>query len=77
MTAAEAAGLLAADWDPDALGVAVCRAGSPEPLIAADRLAALADREFGDPLHMLILPGELHHVEADALRSLAGAPGDL
>jgi diphthine synthase len=76
MTADVAAGLLAAEW-PDRLGVAVARAGSPDPVVVADRLSALADRDFGDPLHLLVVPGEVHHVEADALRTLAGAPPDL
>jgi diphthine synthase len=76
MTADVAAGLLAEAW-PDRLGVAVARAGSPDPVVVADRLSALADREFGDPLHLLVLPGDLHHVEADALRTLGGAPADL
>ncbi|AXG07496.1 diphthine synthase [Haloplanus rubicundus] len=76
MTADVAAGLLAEEW-PDRLGVAVARAGSPDPVVVADRLSALADREFGDPLHLLVLPGDLHHVEADALRTLGGAPADL
>jgi diphthine synthase len=55
----------------------VARAGSPDPLVAADRLSALADRDFGEPLHLLVVPGDLHHVEADALRELAGAPEEL
>ncbi|MFC7165739.1 diphthine synthase [Halospeciosus flavus] len=77
MTADHAAGLLAAHWDPDALGVVVARAGSPDPVVAADRLSALAERDFGDPLHLLVIPGDLHHVETDALRGLAGAPDEL
>ncbi|WP_435179585.1 diphthine synthase [Halorussus sp. AFM4] len=76
MTADHAADLLADEYG-DLLGVAVARAGSPDPLVAADRLTALADREFGDPLHLLVVPGELHHIEADALRELAGAPEEL
>ncbi|WP_435347115.1 diphthine synthase [Haloarchaeobius sp. HRN-SO-5] len=75
MTADYAAGLLA-DYYPDALGVVVARAGSPDPLVVADRLAALAEQEFGDPLHLLVVPGDLHVLEADALRDLAGAPAD-
>jgi diphthine synthase len=75
MTADAAAGLLAGvDGWADRLGVAVARAGSPDPVVAADRLAALAERSFGSPLHLLVLPGDLHHVEADALRTLADAP---
>jgi len=73
MTADHAAELLATDWK-DELAVVVARAGSPEPVVAADRLSVLAERSFGDPLHLLVIPGELHHVEADALEALAGAP---
>ncbi|MFD1512436.1 diphthine synthase [Halomarina rubra] len=62
---------------PETLGVAVCRAGSPDPLVVADSLSALAERSFGDPLHLLVVPGDLHLLEADALRELAGAPAAL
>ncbi|SDZ75745.1 diphthine synthase [Haloplanus vescus] len=76
MTADVAAGLLAEEW-PDRLAVAVARAGSPNPVVDADRLSALATRDFGDPLHMLVIPGDLHHVEVDALETLGGAPAEL
>ena len=76
MTADVAAGLLAEAW-ADELAVVVARAGSPDAVVAADRLSKLADREFGDPLHLLVIPGDLHHVEADALVGLAGAPESL
>ncbi|GAB6878780.1 diphthine synthase [Halorubrum gandharaense] len=76
MTADYAAELLAAGW-ADELAVVVARAGSPDAIVAADRLSALAERDFGDPLHLLVIPGDLHHVEADALAGLAGAPAEL
>jgi len=76
LTADRAAGLLAEDHG-DVLGVAVARAGGPDPLVVADRLSALADRSFGDPLHLLVVPGELHHLEAEALAAFADAPADL
>jgi diphthine synthase len=75
MTGDVAAGLLQ-EWN-DVLGVVVARAGSPDPVVAADRLSALAAREFGDPLHLLVVPGTLHHLEADALRDLCGAPPEV
>lgn len=75
MRASTASELLGEAYE-DVLAVAVCRAGSPDPVVAADRLSALADRAFGDPLHLLVVPGALHHIEADALRELAGAPQD-
>lgn len=73
MTADVAADLLCEGWR-DALGVAVARAGSPSPVVVADRLSALAARSFGGPLHALVLPGPLHHVERDALAALADTP---
>ncbi|MFC7081001.1 diphthine synthase [Halorussus caseinilyticus] len=76
MTADHAADLLADEY-PDLLAVVVARAGSPDPLVTADRLSELADRDFGDPLHLLVVPGDLHHVEADALAELADAPDEL
>ena len=76
MGANEAAGLLADPLD-DVLGVAIARAGSLEPVVAADRLSELAERDFGYPLHLLVVPGDLHHVEAEALRAFAGAPAEL
>ena len=73
MTADAAAELLAEAWT-DTLGVAVARAGSPDPVVTGDSLSRLAEREFGDPLHLLVVPGDLHHVESDALAALGGAP---
>jgi diphthine synthase len=76
MSADVAAGMLATDW-ANVLAVVVARAGSPAPVVAADRLSALAERDFGGPLHLLVIPGDVHHLEADALRELAGAPTEL
>jgi diphthine synthase len=76
MDAAHGAGQLAAAYE-DVLGVAVARAGSPDPLVRADALSALAEASFGPPLHLLVVPGELHHVERDALAALAEAPERL
>jgi len=77
MTGSYAAELLANEWQEDQLAVVVARAGSPEPLVRADRLSVLADEAFGEPLHLLVIPGELHHIEVDALRSLAAMPAGV
>ncbi|MFB6173457.1 MAG: diphthine synthase [Halobacteriales archaeon] len=61
----------------DGPAVAIARAGSPDPVVDADRLPALADRRFGDPLHLLVVPGDLHPMEADALRAFGDAPADV
>lgn len=74
---ADTAAELLADRYGDRLGVVVARAGSPDPLLVADRIDTLADYSFGDPLHLLVVPGSLHHIEADALRAFADAPATL
>jgi len=74
---ADAAAELLVGAGLDTLGVVVARAGSTDPLVRADRLSTLADETFGDPLHLLVVPGPLHHLEADALRTFAGAPEEL
>ncbi|WP_336002509.1 diphthine synthase [Halorientalis halophila] len=76
MTAATAAGLLAEEYE-DLPAVAVCQAGSDSPTVAADELSALAERDFGPPLHLLVIPGDLHLLERDALVDLAGLPPEL
>jgi diphthine synthase len=76
MTGDEAAALLSGAGE-SGLAVVVARAGSDDPLVFADRLSALAERSFGPPLHLLILPGDLHPLEADALAELADAPADV
>jgi diphthine synthase len=76
MTADTAAALLSTGWR-DELAVVVARAGGPDAVVAADRLSALAERDFGGPLHLLVIPDDLHHLEAEALAGLAGAPEEL
>ena len=65
MTGDTAAGLLADHLDCPA--VVVARAGSDDPLVRADRLGTLATESFGPPLHLLVVPGDLHPMERDAL----------
>jgi diphthine synthase len=54
------------------LYIGCARAGSPGPVVAAgtaDRLRAI---DFGGPLHVLIVPGELHVMEREHLEAFAG-----
>lgn len=76
MTADHGARLLASRYSQH-LAVVVARAGSPEPLVTADRIEAIARQSFGEPLHMLVLPGDLHHIERDALVAFANAPPSI
>jgi diphthine synthase len=55
------------------LVVGIARAGSRNPVVKAGTLGKVLDYDFGDSPHILIVPGRLHFVEAEALTKLAGA----
>jgi diphthine synthase len=61
----------------DTLAVVVARAGAGKPVVRADKVSKLVDEDFGGPLHCLIIPSELHFVEAEALVVLGGAPESI
>lgn len=79
MSVNEAAGLLIEMDEKLAtrLGVGIARAGSANPVVHADSLEKLVQYDFGEPLHILIVPAELHFIEAEALVEFAGAPSDI
>ena len=52
----------------------VARAGSDNPLIIADTIKDLINRDFGPPLHTVVVPGKLHFLEIEALHLLAQLP---
>ncbi len=57
-----------------AIAVGIARAGSEKPVVKADYAEKLKDFDFGKPLHILVIPGKLHFLEAEALVKLAGGP---
>jgi len=61
----------------DTIVCTVARAGSSRPTLMADRINILKDKEFGPPLHTLVVPGKLHFMEIEALEKLAGLPVKL
>jgi diphthine synthase len=52
----------------------VARAGSSEPIALAGKLKDLIKRDFGPPLHTIVIPGNLHFMEIEALQTLAQLP---
>ncbi|MCW3133778.1 MAG: diphthine synthase [Methanophagales archaeon] len=54
--------------------VGIARAGSDKPVVKADYLDALKSYEFGELPHVLVVPGELHFMEKEALVKIAQAP---
>lgn len=50
----------------------VARAGSPEPVVEAGPLLAMANKDQGGPLHCLVVPGRLTDEEAEVLTAVTG-----
>ena len=64
-------------FTPETIVVVVARAGSDDAIIKAAEVAKLSKLDFGSPPHVLIVPGKLHFMEAEALKMFAGAPGEV
>jgi diphthine synthase len=56
-------------FTPQTLCVGVARAGSEHPTIKAGSAEGLLKVDFGAQMHCLIVPGTLHFMEEDALRT--------
>jgi diphthine synthase len=54
------------------LYVGIARAGSADPLVRAGTAGTLRSVDFGLPLHILIVPAELHDMERSYLEMFAG-----
>ena len=54
------------------LYVGIARAGSDDPLVRAGSGAVLRSVDFGPPLHILVVPAELHEMERTYLEMFAG-----
>ncbi len=57
--------------------VGIARAGSETPVVKADYLEALKHYDFGALPHVLVVTGELHFLEREALIKIAQAPEDI
>ena len=61
----------------DTVAVGIARAGNSNPAIKADYVKDLTNFDFGEPPYSLIIPGELHFMEIEALITFASAPATL
>lgn len=62
--------LLAAVCGGSRLGVGLARVGQPSQEIVYGPLSELAEADLGEPLHSLVVAGDLHDMEAEMLRHL-------
>jgi diphthine synthase len=67
----------AAAVTPDSVALGIARAGSDCPVVKADFVKNLVNYAFGEPPFSLIIPGDLHFMEVDALIALAGGPAEF
>ncbi|OGD54172.1 diphthine synthase [Candidatus Bathyarchaeota archaeon RBG_13_60_20] len=61
----------------DTLVVAAARLGSDSQIIRADAALNLKDADYGGPPYALVVPGQLHFLEEEALQVMAGCPPGL
>ena len=54
------------------LYIGIARAGSGTPVVRAGTAKEIRAGEFGPPLHILIIPAELHDMEREYLEMFAG-----
>jgi diphthine synthase len=54
------------------LYVGIARAGSEDPFVHAGTADAIRSADFGPPLHILVIPAELHDMEREYLEVFAG-----
>jgi diphthine synthase len=61
----------------ETLVVGVARLESPDMIVKAATVSEVMQEDFGAPPHVLIFPGKLHFVEAEALHLLCGGRKEL
>ena len=61
----------------DTVGVGIARAGNSNPMLKADFIKNLETFDFGEPPYSLIIPGDLHFMEVEALMTFGGAPASF
>jgi diphthine synthase len=63
-------------YNRDTLTIGVARLGWNNQTIKANTAGGLSNHDFGDPPHAIVVPGRLHFLEAEALKTIGGCPPD-
>jgi diphthine synthase len=58
----------------DTIACVVARAGAPDAMVVANTIHVLKKKDFGPPLHTIVIPGNLHFMEIEALELCAELP---
>jgi len=63
-------------YNRDTLTIGVARLGWNNQTIKANTAGDLSNHDFGEPPHALVVPGRLHFLEAEALKTIANCPSE-
>jgi diphthine synthase len=55
----------------------VGQAGASKPVLQANTVKNLLNKDFGPPLHTIVIPGTLHFMEIEALKVCANLPREM
>lgn len=61
----------------ETIACVIARAGASDSIVAANTISNLKEKNFGLPLHTLVIPGDLHFMELEALELCAGLPLEI
>lgn len=61
----------------DTIACVVARAGASHPRVVANTICSLQSMDFGPPLHTIVIPGNLHFMEIEALELCADLPPEI
>ncbi|KAJ3413744.1 diphthine synthase [Chytridiales sp. JEL 0842] len=61
-------------YNKNTIAVGLSRVGAPDQRIIAGTMEELLTADFGEPLHSLVIAGEMHFLEADMVRGFAVNP---
>lgn len=61
----------------DTIACVVGNAGSSRPIVRCNSIANLIRFDFGPKPHTIVIPGDLHFTEAEALVKICGCPEEL
>jgi diphthine synthase len=64
-------------YNRDTLTIGAARLGWNDQTIKANTAGSLSNHDFGEPPHALVVPGRLHFLEAEALKTIADCPSEV
>jgi diphthine synthase len=61
-------------YNENSVAIGLARVGGNDQMIVSGTMKELLDVDFGSPLHTLIIPGKMHFLESDMVKTFAINP---